>query len=76
MEDQSAKEARHAPIMNPLIRLPREAREAETDARLEALLLEGLASGDPIPGDDDYWKDLRDRTEAITEEFAVEAGDT
>jgi antitoxin ParD1/3/4 len=52
--------------------LVREAQEQETDARLEALLLEGLASGDPIPVDDDYWKDLRERTEAIAEEFAAE----
>jgi antitoxin ParD1/3/4 len=29
--------------------LLREAQEREADARLEALLLEGLESGDPIP---------------------------
>jgi hypothetical protein len=40
----------------------------EEDARLEALLLEGLASGDPIPVDEEYWKDLKGRTEEIAAE--------
>jgi hypothetical protein len=34
----------------------REAQEHEADARLETLLLEGLASDDPIPIDEEYWK--------------------
>ncbi len=36
----------------------REAQQAEADARLEALLLEGLASGDPIPIDEEFWNHL------------------
>jgi antitoxin ParD1/3/4 len=43
--------------------LLREAQQAEADARLEALLLEGLASGDPIPIDEKFWSDLRAETE-------------
>ena len=43
--------------------LLREAQQAEADARLEALLLEGLASGDPIAIDEEFWNDLRAETE-------------
>ena len=39
--------------------LLREAQEKERDARLEALLLEGLASGNPIPVDENFWTDLK-----------------
>jgi len=39
--------------------LLREAQQNEADARLEALLLEGLASGDPIPVAKEFWTDLR-----------------
>jgi antitoxin ParD1/3/4 len=46
-----------------LCSLVREAQQAETDARLEALLLEGLASGNPIPIDEKFWNDLRAETE-------------
>ncbi len=46
-----------------LCSLLREAQQAEADARLEALLLEGLASGDPIPVDEKFWSDLRAETE-------------
>jgi antitoxin ParD1/3/4 len=49
-----------------------EAQEREADARLEALLLEGLASGDPVPGDEEYWKDLRERTEKIADAYAAQ----
>ena len=35
--------------------LLREAQQKEADARLEALLLEGLASGDPIPVTKQFW---------------------
>jgi antitoxin ParD1/3/4 len=51
--------------------LLREAQQKEADARLEALLLEGLASGDPIPIDDEYWKNLKAKTEAIAEKHAA-----
>jgi antitoxin ParD1/3/4 len=43
--------------------LLREAQQKEADARLEALLLEGLASGDPIPVDDKFWSELRAEAE-------------
>jgi antitoxin ParD1/3/4 len=51
--------------------LLREAQEREADARLEALLLEGLASGDPIPIDDEYWKSLKSKTDKIAEKYAA-----
>ena len=37
----------------------REAQKEEEDARLEALLLEGLASGDDIPITREFWKELK-----------------
>jgi antitoxin ParD1/3/4 len=39
--------------------LLRSAQKEEEDARLEALLLEGLASGDDIPMTREFWKDLK-----------------
>lgn len=40
--------------------LLREAKEREEDARLEALLVEGLATGgDDIPLTREFWKDLK-----------------
>ena len=39
--------------------LLRDARAKEADARLEALLLEGLVSGDPIPSTPEFWRELR-----------------
>ncbi len=39
--------------------LLREAREKEADSRLEALLLEGLASGEGIPVTQEFWRDLK-----------------
>jgi antitoxin ParD1/3/4 len=42
--------------------LLREAQEREADARLEALLLEGLASGDPVEVDG-RWSELRTEAE-------------
>ena len=51
--------------------LVREAQEREReqreDVRLEALLLEGLASGDPIPVDENFWSDLRKEAEQRVE---------
>src|SRR5260370_32239439 len=44
-----------------------EAQEREADARLEALLLEGLASGDPIPVDEKFWSELRTEAEQRVE---------
>ncbi|MGA2596617.1 MAG: type II toxin-antitoxin system ParD family antitoxin [Bryobacteraceae bacterium] len=39
--------------------LLREAQEEEEDARLEALLLEGLAGGGDIPVTPEFWEDLK-----------------
>ena len=39
--------------------LLREEQERERDVRLETLLLEGLASGDPIPVNDEFWTNLK-----------------
>jgi antitoxin ParD1/3/4 len=39
--------------------LLRNAQKEEEDARLEALLLEGLASGGDIPMTREFWKDLK-----------------
>jgi antitoxin ParD1/3/4 len=50
--------------------LLREAQAKEEDARLEALLLEGLASKS-IPLDDDFWNRLEAKTEKIIEKRAA-----
>jgi antitoxin ParD1/3/4 len=39
--------------------LLRDAQQAEEDARLEALLLEGLAGGEDFPLSKEFWKDLK-----------------
>lgn len=51
--------------------LLREAQEKEADARLEALLLEGLASGDPISVNEECWESLKSRAEQIVEKHAA-----
>jgi antitoxin ParD1/3/4 len=45
--------------------LLRSAQKEEEDARLEALLLEGLASGDDIPMAREFWKDLKAEARGI-----------
>jgi antitoxin ParD1/3/4 len=45
--------------------LLREAQQAEEDARLEALLLEGLAGGDDIPLTRKFWKELKSEAQQI-----------
>ncbi|MFS8148299.1 ribbon-helix-helix domain-containing protein [Rhizobium sp. BR 249] len=39
--------------------LVRDAQERENEARLEALLLEGLASGNAVEATPAFWSDLR-----------------
>jgi antitoxin ParD1/3/4 len=39
--------------------LVREAQAREEEARIEKLLLEGLASGDGVPVDKAFWAELR-----------------
>jgi antitoxin ParD1/3/4 len=58
--------------------LLREAQQKEADARLEALLLEGLAS-ESIPLNDEFWQHLKVKTEQIRRKYAgrsPEAGGT
>jgi len=39
--------------------LLRDARAREDDARLEALLIEGLNSGEDIPVNKEFWRELK-----------------
>jgi antitoxin ParD1/3/4 len=39
--------------------LLREAQQAEEDARLESLLVEGLSGGEDIPLTREFWKELK-----------------
>jgi antitoxin ParD1/3/4 len=50
--------------------LLRDAQAKEEEARLEALLLEGLASKS-IPLDGDFWKRLEAKTEAIIDKHSA-----
>jgi len=45
--------------------LLREARAKEEDAKLEALLLEGLASGEGVPLTKDFWRELKSEAATI-----------
>jgi antitoxin ParD1/3/4 len=45
--------------------LLREAQQEEEDARLEALLLEGLAGGADIPLTREFWKELKTEARQI-----------
>lgn len=44
--------------------LIREDQKRKVQERLEALLLEGLDSGDPIEATPEFWQDLRGRIES------------
>jgi len=45
--------------------LLRDAQQAEADARLEALLLEGLVSGDDVPLTRAFWSELKTEARQI-----------
>ena len=45
--------------------LLREARAKEEDARLEALVVEGLASGEDIPLTKEFWSELKSEAAGI-----------
>jgi antitoxin ParD1/3/4 len=45
--------------------LLREARAKEEDARLEALLVEGLASGEEVPLTEEFWRELKSEAATI-----------
>jgi antitoxin ParD1/3/4 len=49
--------------------LLREAQQKEADARLEALLLEGLAS-ESIPLDEEFWRRFKAKTAKIRQKYA------
>ena len=50
--------------------LLREAQQKEADARLEALLLEGLAS-ESIPLDEEFWQRFAAKTARIRRKYAA-----
>ena len=50
--------------------LLRDAQKAEEEARLEMLLLEGLASGEDIPLTREFWKELKTEARQIAAEHA------
>jgi len=54
--------------------LLREAQAKESDARLYALLLEGMMSGEEIPVDEGFWKKLRADADKIRGEFKKTRG--
>ena len=47
--------------------LHRDAQQAEEDARLEALLLEGLAGREDIPLTREFWKELKTEAQDIAQ---------
>ena len=47
--------------------LIKEDRLRKAEARLEALVIEGIESGDPIPVTPEFWKDLWARVDARQE---------
>ena len=47
--------------------LLREAQKKDADSQLEALLLEGLASGNGIPLDENFWRELKAEAAQILE---------
>ncbi len=49
--------------------LLREAQAKEEDARLEALLLEGLASGDGMEASPEFWRDLKAEAAQMAEQY-------
>jgi antitoxin ParD1/3/4 len=49
--------------------LLRDAQQAEEDARLEALLLEGMAGGEDIPLTKEFWKDLKTEARQIAAKY-------
>ena len=52
--------------------LLREAQKEEEEARLETLLLEGLAGGADIPLTPEFWKDLKAEARAIAEKHQAQ----
>ena len=53
--------------------LLRQAQEQEADARLEALLIEGLDSGKDIELTRSFWKDLKDEASRLLRKHGKQA---
>jgi antitoxin ParD1/3/4 len=58
VEDQVARKG-YGNVSEYFRTLLREAQAREAEAKLEALLLDGLSSGDVVPADKRFWKELR-----------------
>ena len=50
--------------------LLRDAQTREAEAKLESLLIEGLASGKSVPADKQFWKELRAEASRLVTERA------
>ena len=70
MEDQVARKG-YGNISEYFRTLLREAQAREADAKLEALLLEGLGSGDAVPADNRFWKELRAEAARLIAELSA-----
>ncbi len=46
--------------------LVREARRREVLKEVEAKLIEGLESGEPIPVTEEYWEEIRNKVRAVS----------
>jgi len=53
--------------------LLREARAKEEDARLEKLLVQGLASGKEVPLTKEFWRELKSEAVGIAHKHRVRA---
>ena len=61
----------HGNVSEYLSSLLQEAQRAEEDARLEALLLEGLAEGADIALTPEFWKELKSEARQIAEKHTA-----
>lgn len=57
--DQEVESKGYGNVSEYVRGLLREAQSREADARLEAMLLEGLAKGEDIPLTPQFWNELR-----------------
>lgn len=57
--DQEVESKGYGNVSEYMRELLRGARAREAEARLQALLLEGLASGESVPVTDDFWRQLK-----------------
>ena len=57
--DEQVNSGRHSSASDYVRELIRDDARRKVGERLEALLLEGLNSGDPIPATAEFWEDRR-----------------